>query len=169
MYICNNCKRKLIQKVYLKSYVKLCKTPPGELWYNYFTVTNSKYRVVGTPKFRCEFTAKNMKLYTFFNITSIAATEKRPLSYKTPQSFHRPRYCGDQTFPLEMHYGGEKLGKEWSDFDPQRKGSYCWGSGLWCKVSSKLSGICDRRRGDRQKDRQTHRHGWFYNLSHAML
>jgi len=54
-----------------------------------------------------------------------------------------------------MHYGGEKLGKEWSDFDPQRKSCYCWGSGLWCKVSSKLSGICDRRRGDRQKDRHT--------------
>jgi len=52
-------------------------------------------------------------LYTFFNITSIAAIEKRPLSYKTPQSFHTPRYCGVQTFPLEMHYGGEKLGKNW--------------------------------------------------------
>jgi len=60
-----------------------------------------------------EFTAKNMKLYTFFNITSIAATEKRPLSYKTPQSFHMPRYCDVQTYPLEMHYGGEKLGENW--------------------------------------------------------
>jgi len=97
-----------------------------------------------------------MKLYTFFNFTSIAATEKRQLSYKTPQSFHRPRYCGGvQTFPLKMHYGGEKLGKEWSDFDPQRKGSYLWGFGLWCKVSSKLSENCDRKRGDRQKDRHT--------------
>jgi len=54
-----------------------------------------------------------MKLYTFFNIASIAAIEKRPLSYKMPQSFHRPRYCGIHTFPLEMHYGGEKLGKNW--------------------------------------------------------
>jgi len=99
-----------------------------------------------------------MKLYTFFNFAGIAAAEKRPLSYKTPQSVHRPRYCGVQTFPLKMHYGGEnwgKLGKEWSDFDPQRKGSYFWGSGLWCKVSSKLSEICDRRRGDRR--RQTER------------
>ena len=50
---------------------------------------------------------------------------------------------------------GEKLEKEWSDFDPQRKCCYFWGSGLWCKVSSKLSEICDRRRGDRQKDTQT--------------
>ena len=50
---------------------------------------------------------------TFFNFTSIAATEKRPLSYKTPQSFHRPHYCGVQTFPLEMHYGDEKLGENW--------------------------------------------------------
>jgi len=49
----------------------------------------------------------------------IAATEMHPLSHKTPQSFHRPRYCGVQTFPLKMYYGGEKLGKEWSDFDPQ--------------------------------------------------
>jgi len=62
-------------------------------------------------KFRCQFTAKNMKLCTFSNFTSIAATEMRPLSHKTPQSFHRPRYCGAQTFPLEMHYGGEKLGE----------------------------------------------------------
>ena len=100
-----------------------------------------------------------MKLYTFFNSTLIAATEKRPLSYKTPQSFHRPRYCGVQTFPLEMHYGGEKLGENWGRsgriLTPQRKGSYFWGSGLRCKVLSKLSGICDRRRGDRQKDRHT--------------
>jgi len=57
----------------------------------------------------------------FFNFTSIAATKKRPLNYKTPQSFHRPHYCGVQTFPLEMHYGGEKLGKEWSDFDPNER------------------------------------------------
>jgi len=38
-----------------------------------------------------------------------------------PHSFHRPRYCGVQTLPLKMHYRGEngrKLGKEWSDFDP---------------------------------------------------
>ena len=96
-----------------------------------------------------------MKLYTFFNFTSIAATEMRPLSHKTPQSFHRPRYCGVQTFPLKMHYGGEKLGKEWSDFDPQRKGSYCWGSGLWCKVSSKLNENCDRERGDRRTEGHT--------------
>jgi len=54
-----------------------------------------------------------MKLYTFFNTTSIAAIEKRLLSYKTPQSFHTPRYCGVQTFPLDMHYGGEKFGKNW--------------------------------------------------------
>ena len=64
-----------------------------------------------TMKLRCQFTAKNMKLYAFFNCTSIAATEKRPLSYKTSQSFHRPRYCGVQSFPLKMHYGGEKWGK----------------------------------------------------------
>jgi len=61
-----------------------------------------------------------------------------------------------------MHYGGKKIGGKqgegWSDFDPKRKGSYQWGSGLWRKVSSKLSEICDRRRGDRQTDRQTDRH-----------
>ena len=68
--------------------------------------------------------------------------------------------CGVQTFTLEMHYGGEKLGKEWSDFDPQRKGSYFWSSGLWCKVSSKLSEICDRRRGDRQTEGQTDTQTW---------
>ena len=52
-----------------------------------------------------------MKLYTFFNFTSIAVTEKRPLSYKTPQSIHRLRYCGVQIFALKMHYEGEKLGE----------------------------------------------------------
>jgi len=100
-----------------------------------------------------------MKLYTFFNFTSIAAPEMHLLSHKTQQSFHRPRYCGVQTFPLKMHYGGDKLGKNWgrsgSDFDPQRKGSYCWSSGLWCKVSSKLNENCDRRSGDRQTEGQT--------------
>jgi len=51
-------------------------------------------------------------------IASIAAAEKRPLSYQMPQSVHRARNCGVQTLPLTMHYGGEKLGKEWKDFDP---------------------------------------------------
>ena len=109
-------------------------------------------------KFRCEFTAKNMKLYTVLNFTSIAATEKRPLSHKTPQSFHRPRYCSFQTLPLKMHYGGEKLGENWG-----RSGRILTPNervltvGVWCKVSSKLSENCDRRRGDRQTDRRTHR------------
>ena len=51
------------------------------------------------------------------------------------------------------------MGKEWSDFDPQSKGSYFWGSSQWCKVSSKLSENCDRKRGGGQTDRQTHRRG----------
>jgi len=93
-----------------------------------------------------------MKLYTFFNFASIPAAKKHPLSYKTPQSFHRPRYCGVQTLPLKMHYGGEKLGKEWSDFDPQHTRPYFLGSRLWCKVSSESSENCDRRRVDRQTD-----------------
>jgi len=54
-----------------------------------------------------------MKLYTFFNFASIAAAEKRPLSYKMPQCFHRPRYSGVQTLPLKMHYRGEQLGENW--------------------------------------------------------
>jgi len=54
-----------------------------------------------------------MKLRTFFNCASIAATEKRPLtlSYKTPQSFHRLRYCGVQTLPLKMHHGVKNWGR----------------------------------------------------------
>ena len=71
-------------------------------------IRNTRYR---TLKFRCEFMAKNMKLYTFFNITRIAATKKCPLSHKTPQSSHRPRYCGVQTFSLEMHMGVKNWGK----------------------------------------------------------
>ena len=95
-----------------------------------------------------------------FTIASIAAAEKRPLSYQTPQSVAWFE-TGAQTLPLTMHYWGKKIGgkqgKEWSDFDPQRKGSYCWGSGLWSKVSSKLNENCDRRSGDRQTEGQTHR------------
>ena len=41
---------------------------------------------------------------------SIAAAEKRPLSYQT-QSVHMVRNCGAQTSPLTMHYGGQKLGE----------------------------------------------------------
>jgi len=46
-------------------------------------------------------------------LASIAAAEKRPLSYQTPQSVHRVWNCGDQTLPLTMHYGGETLGENW--------------------------------------------------------
>ena len=45
---------------------------------------------------------------------SIAAAEKRPLSYQTPQSVHMVQSCGVQTLPLTMHYGGKKnRGKIW--------------------------------------------------------
>jgi len=80
------------------------------------------------------------------------------LRYRTRQSVLGAGNCGDHSSPLTMHHVGEKLGEigeKWSDFDPQRKRSYFGGSGLWCKVSSKLSAICDRWRGDRQADRQT--------------
>ena len=36
-------------------------------------------------------------------------------------------------------------------FWPPTKGFF-WGSGLWCKASSKLRENCDRKRGDRQTD-----------------
>ena len=43
---------------------------------------------------------------------SIAAAEKCPLSYQTPQSVRMVRNCGAQTLQLlTMHYGGKKLGK----------------------------------------------------------
>jgi len=44
----------------------------------------------------------------------LAAAEKRPLSYQTPQSVHMVGNCGAQTLPLTMHYGqkiGGKYGK----------------------------------------------------------
>ena len=92
---------------------------------------------------------------------SIAAAEKRPLSCRTPQSVHMVRNCGAQILPLTMHYVGKmgEIGEGMVGFRPQRKSSYFWGSGLWCKVSSKLSENCDRKRGDRQTDTQTHRRG----------
>jgi len=42
---------------------------------------------------------------------SIAAAEKRPLSYQTPQSVHMVRNCGAQTLPLTMHSGGKRFGE----------------------------------------------------------
>ena len=42
---------------------------------------------------------------------SIAAPEKRPLSYQTLQSVHMVRNCGALTLPLTMHYGDKKWGK----------------------------------------------------------
>ena len=42
---------------------------------------------------------------------SIAAAEKHPLSYQTPQSVHMVRNCGAQTLPLTMHYRGKNWGK----------------------------------------------------------
>jgi len=61
-------------------------------------------------KFHFEFTVKKHEVIAFFNFVSIATTEKRPLSYETFQSVHRPHYCGVQTLPLKMHYGGENWG-----------------------------------------------------------
>jgi len=52
--------------------------------------------------------AKNMKLLYIFNFVRIVAAKKRPLSNKTSQSVHRPHYCGVQTLPLKMHWGGVK-------------------------------------------------------------
>jgi len=43
-------------------------------------------------------------------ITNIAAAEKCPLSYQTPQSVHMDHY-GAQTLQLTMHYGGKKVGE----------------------------------------------------------
>jgi len=59
------------------------------------------------------FRAKKHGIITLFTIASIAAAEKRPLSYQTPQSVHRAQNCGVQTLPLTMHYGGEKLWENW--------------------------------------------------------
>jgi len=52
---------------------------------------------------------------TLRNVASIAAAEKRPLSYQTPRSVHRARNCGVQTLPLNALWGG-KLGENrgWS-------------------------------------------------------
>jgi len=158
VYIHTNHKRTLIQKVfYLKScYVKLCQ------WLhlaNYdITISPLQIRNTGYAEVSFCITAKSMKLNKFFNFASIAAAEKRPLSYKTPLSFHRPRYCGVQTLPLRGWKIGGKLGKEWSDFDPQRMGSYFWGSGLWCKLKFHQNWVriaTVREVHDRRTDRQT--------------
>ena len=112
VYIHTNHKRTLIQKVfYLKScYVKLCQ------WLHLanYDITISPLQIWNTgyaEVFCFEFTAKTWSYYTLFNFVGIAAAENCPLSNKTSQSVHRPRYCGVQTLPLKMHYGGEKVGE----------------------------------------------------------
>jgi len=42
---------------------------------------------------------------------SIAAAEKRSLSYQTPQSVHGVRKGGAKTLLLTMHYGDKKNGR----------------------------------------------------------
>ena len=144
------------------------------------TCTQSATVGLQLPVIPFYFTAKKAWSYNIVHyrqyIASTAAAKKCPLSYQTPQSVHKARNCGAQTLPLTMHYGGKKLGKNWGRngriLTPTNSILYDLGSRLWCKVSSKLSENCDRRRGDTQTDRQTDRRdgrGWFYNLSHAML
>jgi len=57
------------------------------------------------------FMAKLDWIITSFSSGRIAAAEKRPLSYYTPQSVHGHSYCSVRNFPLTMHYGGENWGK----------------------------------------------------------
>ena len=135
----------------LKScYVKLCKRLHLANYDNYFTVTNSKYWVCWSSV--ASLLLKTWKLYTFFNFASIAATENRLLSYKKPQSFHRHVTVVFRPTHWKCITGVKNL-EGVVGFWPQWKGSYFWCSGLWCKVSSKWSEICDCRRGDRQTDR----------------
>jgi len=108
---------------------------------------------------------------------SIAAAEKRPLSYKTPQFVHMVWNCGAQTCYWQCITGvkkiGENRGRNGRILTPNERVLTFWVSGLWCNVSSKLSENCDRKRGDsqtdRKTDRHTHRREWIYNLSHAIL
>jgi len=93
-------------------------------------------------------------------IASIAAAEKRPLSYQTPQSVHMARksklWCPD--LAIDNALRGWKLGKIGEGmvgFWPHRTRSYFWVSRLRCKFSLKLRENCDRRTGDRQRDEQT--------------
>ena len=105
------------------------------------------------------FTAKKHGVITLFTVASNRRYSGRwrrwEASYElsnTTIKHHRARNCGvqNQTLPFAMHYGGEKLGKEWSFFNPQRTRSYGLGSRLRCKVSSKLSVV--GRWTDRQTD-----------------
>ena len=60
-------------------------------------------------------TDSDAKLY-LHNISKFWASpqtryKKRDLSYKTPQSVHRPRYCGVQTWLLKVHYRVKNWGE----------------------------------------------------------
>ena len=50
------------------------------------------------------FTAKKHGVITPFTIASIAAGQKHPLSYQTPQSVRRARNCGVHTLPLTVSH-----------------------------------------------------------------
>jgi len=62
------------------------------------------------PKNPTPLSGLGLLKYFLFNIASVAA-EKCPLSFQTPQSVHRPHYCGVQTLPLKMHYMSKNCGK----------------------------------------------------------
>jgi len=165
MYICKllqtNIKSESLFKIWL---CKLCKRLHLANYDIGLTISPLPIRNTGYAEVPLRVTAKNMKLYTFLNFTSIAAAEERPLSHKTPQSFHRPRYCGVQTFPLKMHYRGEKLGKNWGRSGriliPNERvltvGVPVYGVKFnqnWVRIAT-VGEVTDRQT-DRQKDTQT--------------
>jgi len=73
---------------------------------NYRSITNASIL-----KLSFGFMAKWDRVITFFNEGRIAAAEKSPLSYYTPQSVHGHSYCSVRNFPLTMDYGGKKIGE----------------------------------------------------------
>jgi len=68
--------------------------PASKLWYNINNILLT-LPIWNTLKLHFEFMAKIWN-YSIFSVASIAATEKRPLSYKMPQSVHGPHLCGVQ-------------------------------------------------------------------------
>ena len=93
IYIHNNYKRTLFQKVCLKSCLhKRCHLVnhddnnylPFQIWYR--------------------LTAEKHGSYTIFQYCQYSDCCEAYFEPSTPQFVHRPRWCGIQTLPLKMHY-----------------------------------------------------------------
>jgi len=147
------------------SYVK--KTQPGELWYNYFTITDSKYRV-------CWSSTSSLRLktlsYSIFQHCQYSGHQEASFELSNATICPQGSILWYSDLAIDNTLQGwkiwEKLGTEWSDFDPNKLYLTFWVPNYHAKFHQNRVGIATAGEvTDRQTDTQTK---WFHNLSNAM-